>query len=882
MNPALVLLALPALAHADLWVPEQMIQGGSYSGMVLLQEPSAEARTLLLASDDPLVAGVPGDVSVGPHSNHGVFGIEAGAEGKTRISAVVDGRLVSRDALVVGRPDGPASLLVTLPAESAHPGRMPAYVTVLDGRGAPVAARTDVELASSGGVLAPPSALVPDGRFQAQFWVDVRGDGSVTASAPGLAPHTASVSRASSEIDVRVAVAPRIALQDSHAFYYVWLERDGRPFKPPRALEAFVHTGDSGVAGASAGRGEGAKVVLAGGAARGLLYTRDAGAATVTVSVPGAGTARDVLLVGPARMDGGQSGSPEFSPAPRGEPGAPDLILTWAYPSVTDGRAWAVSAAYSSRAESGSPVLSPVRLPGGALHVASGPGLLHDGAYLLEEKTTKTNAVEFEVDGAWHGEHWLSASGQGMDAGNEARLEVAPPGGKGVRVTPLPALPGERQALALVWLEEGGALAGPESLPGRAEFSVSAVSAKLDRDTAEMSGGAAVVHGTLTGSGSLTASADGLGSHTAPLEQSPPPVPLSLQAPPRVHAGEPFPFAVHGPGGAEPGADLRIAGVWSELGASARGGMMVLERPGRAQVSVVAEAGAASAQIEAFENYMELDLRLSGERFRVGEQAVLEAGGPAGASYRLDTDLPFERSGPGRFLVTVDREGESRITVTASQDGYAPASASASVSGRHAYRLEVSAHDSQGAAVHPQFSVASGSVESAAGRYSAELRPGPVTVEFPAEHREAGRGYALARVYAGGEPASNPLELDLAGDVSVRAVYERQVLVVVEGGLGSGTYAEGSQVRVSAPDRPVLWLLVRDVFERWEGLESGSAEAVFAASEDVRIKAEYRRDWTYLLLAVGSPLAGAAAIGPARGSARLRWAAEAVLERIGR
>ena len=892
MKILLALLALPALAHADLWVPEQMIEGRAYRGIVVLDEPPEDFLEVLLSSDNPRSAGVPPSVRVGPSSNHGVFEIEAKSAGSASISAIVGGRLLSESAQVSARPDGPASLHVTLPASSAQAGTMTGYVTVLDSTGAPAATQTAVRLTTSGGLSAPSRVEVPPGAFQAPFWVGVSGDGSITAEAPGLAPHTASVKHARQGVDVRMAVAPRIAMPDSHVFYYVWLEKDGRPFRPPYAVEAFLHTGDESVARPAPAPQGASAILLSGGVARGILYTGERGVSTVTAVAPRLGTAQDVLHVGPARLGGGTGAEPLLreqdlaGPAP--EAGRPDLLLSWIYPSVTDGEAWAVAAAYSSQVSRAlSPdgsgvaeeaVLVPARLPGGILHASSGPGLEHRGAHPMLEKTTKTNAVEFAVRGTGQGEHVLRASGQGMDSGNEARVRVMPAHAADleIRVEPLPALHGARQDLALVSLLDGGAAADPAGLLGRAQLSVSAVSAGLESGSARFSGSSAVVSGTLTGTGSITASLEGVGSGTAPLAPSGSPSPPSLSAPGRVHAGELFPFALHGHPGPVP--PPRVTGVSSELGASLSGGMMALERAGSGQVLVATEAGSAGAPVEAFENSMDLRLSLSGTELRVGEQLVLEADARPGARYQLETDLPFERAGPGAFLVTVDREGRSVLSVTAERAGFAPASASASVSGRLAHSLHASASDSRGGPLRPEFSTSAG--WSATAPHSAELPPGPLSVEFPQEHREAGRGYGLADVLLDGR-SSGPgrLELHLSGDARAEAIYERRVLVSVEGGLGSGTYGEGQTVRVSAPDRPASLPLVREVFDRWEGLDSDSAEHSFEASRDLYVRAVYREDWSHLLLAISAPMAAAALLAFGRGSERLRWALEMLRER---
>ena len=869
-----------------------MIGGEQYRGLVVLDEPSEDGRTVLLSSDNPRVAGVPESIRVSPHTNHGVFEIEAGADGTASISAVVEGRLLSQDVQVAGRQDGPASLHITLPSESAHAGTMTAFVTVLDATGTPAESATEIRLTSSGGVSVPSRIEVPPGQFQAPFWVGVSGDGQVTADAPGLAPYTASVRHVRADIDVRIAVAPHAAMADSHAFYHVWLERDGRPFKPPRALEAFLHTGDLDVGRMSPAHGGGTKVLLAGGVAHGILYTGERGTTTITASVPGVGTAQDVLLVGPARMSGGPDNIPQLHENLTGaRAGPPDLILSWIYPSVTDGEAWAVVAAYSSQvqrslAADGSgikeeAVLVPARLPGGTVHVASGPGLEHAGTYPLLEKTTKTNAIQFPVTGTVHGLHSLRASGQGMDSGNNAEVRVARAHSDlGVQIAPLPALPGTKQNLALVSLVDGGAATSPSALLGSAEFSVSAVSAQLSSDTTVASGSTAVITGTLTGTGSITASLKGVGSSTVPIEPAGLPAPPELWVPARVRAGEPFPFVVHGTSGGAPILAPPVTGASSPLGVFLQNNMLVLEQPGRGQISVVTEAGAAASQIEAFENPMNLQLYLSGTDFRVGGQLTLEATSPAGSEYNLDTMLPFERVGPNTFLVTVDREGESLLSVTAEREGYAPATSSASVSGRLVHGLEVSASDLHGNPLHPKFLMMGDVRQSIVSPYTTELPPGPVTVEFPTEHREAGRGYQLFAMMLDGEQTGlTTLELNLDGDARVDAVYERRVLVSVEGGLGSGTYGEGETVRVFAPDRPVVWFLVREVFDRWEGLESNLAEYTFAASQDVSIKAIYREDWTYLLLILALPLAGAAVFSFVRGSTRLRWSLEQLLER---
>ncbi|MDA7991045.1 MAG: hypothetical protein MPK30_08130, partial [Gammaproteobacteria bacterium] len=146
----------------------------------------------------------------------------------------------------------------------------------------------------------------------------------------------------------------------------------------------------------------------------------------------------------------------------------------------------------------------------------------------------------------------------------------------------------------------------------------------------------------------------------------------------------------------------------------------------------------------------------------------------------------------------------------------------------------------------------------------------------------SGHGYALRGVWVNGavHPPDVPLDVQLDGDTIVEATYEREVLVEVVGGEGSGVYGYGDEVVIRAPDREVLSFLVRDVFDRWEGIDAPGPSATFAAERDVYATAIYREDYTYLMALVAAPLIAAGTAATYRGSAGLRWRVESIMEGI--
>ena len=918
---AMLALFTASCAHADpgiLWVPERMIAGHAYHGMILMEDAAPSGRLALLSAADGHIVDVPDSVSIPPYMNHGVFPIIPLSGGSTEIFAASgDAGLQSARTEVISPRSEPAKLRVIPASPKTLADSMLAYVLVLDEGGSPVRVRGDlnVHLASSGSIGAPHGVTVRNGTYYASIEIDVGGTGHVAASADGLKPHRADIERAQGDITVRLAVAPDIAMRDSHAFYYVWLEKDGRPFRPPHAVDVFLHSGNADTASLSpapgSGRYGGELVRLVDGVAKGVLYTGGRGQAVITASTAEFGSGHDELFVGPARVDlsdGGASVPIHRQNLVGDDPGkdaAPDMLLSWIYPSVTDGRAWAVVAAYHADrirelgmvAEGGAVTgavieditITPARLDGRTvIYASSNGGIEHKGAYTMREALTKTNAMEFEISGASHGEHELAVSGPGLEPGT-ARVRVVPEHSErfSLGIAPIPALPGAVQDVAMVSvLDESGAavdLAG--TLGPGARFLVHSDSARISGDAAPRSN-SAVVRGSLEGPARITAILDGVESAVAELVPSRVATSLEILAPDTVHIDEGFPFIVHhvDSSGTPVGvaSDLRIS---SSLGAEPDGGHLRVGDPGTGRISVISGVGASEHGITAVANTMDVDLRLDRAGLRVGQDAVLEVLSSVDAAYDLLTDIPFARTGDSTFVLTPDREDDSAtVTLLATQEGYEPVSISETLEVREVYRVDVRITDPSGSRLDVPFEVVAGGARSLEQPpYSAEHRPGEIVIDLPAKHTVHGHGYAARSVAVdGAERAhSGPLEVSLAGDLTVEAVYAREILVTVSGGRGSGVYGYGDAVTIDAPDRDRLSFLVRDVFERWEGpdVDPFSSKQTFAAVRDVSISAVYREDYAYLMAVIAIPLLGAGGAVLYRNAAGFRWRVENLLER---
>ena len=904
-----VLLACAGAAHADgsLWVPDQMILGHEYHGMVLLDEAAPEGSLVLLSAEDPHILDVPESVPVLPYQRHGIFPITPLAGGQTVVSAAGGSGVEDAITRVVSH-GGPASLRIIPASDVILADSVPIYVMVSDEGGAPVelGGDLDVRLSGSGSMGIPHSVLIKNGTYHARVEVDVRGTGDITASSDGLRPHTVTIQKAARGIEVRIAVAPGIAMQDSTAFYYVWLEKDGRPFRPPHAVDVFLHSQHPDIARFEPGparHNEGLLVRIVDGVARGILYTGERGQAVVAASTEEFGSGRGTFFVGPARMQGGniEVRHQNLVGDLDGKDLEPNLLMAWIYPPVTDGRAWAVVGLYNSDKSrylvagdggvasgiiSEEVVVSPAR-PGGTdrVFVSSNGGLEHRGAYRVSEDIAKTNAIEFEVSGSSHGEHVLTVSGEGLAHGT-SRVGVVPAHSErfGLQITPLPALPGGVRDVALVSVHDGsGALVDmPATFGPRASVLVHSDSARVH--AGPPGSNSVVVRGVLDGPSHITAILGGVDPASAVLSPSRTASSLEVLAPGVVNIDEEFPFVVHQvddagvPVGVED--DMRITSKLDLVVDDGR--MKITGRPGGGAISVVSGTGATEYEILATAGTLDIDVDFDSGDVRVGRGVPLEVTGLVGAIYDLLTDLPFVRTGDSSFLITPDEEGTASVTVTASRDGYEPVSVSKEFEARRIFTVDVRASDPAGAELSVPFGLGiDGTNHAGRTPYADELGPVRFVVDLPTKQTISGHGYALRGVWVNGavHPSGVTLDVQLGSDTVVEATYEREVLVEVVGGEGSGVYGYGDEVVIRAPDREVLSFLVREVFDRWEGIDAPGSSATFAAERDVYATAIYREDYTYLMALVAAPLIAAGAAATYRGSAGLRWRVENIIEK---
>lgn len=922
------------------WAPTKMIKGETYEGLVVLPDAATNGKLVLVTASDKTVLDVPESITVLPESNHGIFEIKALKEGGAKIFVSVNGEVTTADVRVHSSSSKPDRLGLFLPSNSTKAAKVPVYIFTLDGNGSPAIAKQDndviVNLSSSSEMIkVPESVTIQNHTYYTRFTAEVNGDGTITASAPNLKPDATQITRKQDNADVLMGIAPNIALQDSKVFYYVWLEKDGKPFKPSHVVDVFLSSDDPEVARlapriTSPHYGDSTvQVRMVDGIARGTLFTGERGSATISASVAGFGHVKADLVVGPVVFSNDQTLPNEFQ---QGSPSIqqgnvtassssridaiyqPNVALSWIFPAKTSDKAYGVAALYwqnttksvktTMDASNGTKVQSvlstqtliPLQLDDRTITVASQEGLDHKTMYkmstssILEstEGKGRLSAVEFELAAAKQGDYTVSVSGAGLDT-SQAKLSVVPEHTESYRIgiLSLPSRPDILQDLAVVSiLDKEGSLVGSGIAQGNG-IEIIPSKIQVDREYRHGQSASTIVAGKVSEHASIVASGTNLGTATADIIPAGVSTAIEFELPKTIHVGEAVPYVVH-----EVDAFGTPLEKITPIGMSTTVGVgndedyqyLTVRNEGQGKVAAISDFGAGTKTFEAFSNEMNVEIVLDKEEVRVGEEIVLTViSDVPNLEIEIDSPIVFDETkennedGKGTsFFAIPDREGTFAVTVTAQKDGYTPVTRSATFDAVKLFDLTVNAvsiQDNNSLSTKHSLIISNQTINEISTPYTKELGQSEITVSFPSEQEIGNRNYSLKKIQTGNEEFFNKskMEFFLDSNIQITAYYERTVRIDVSGAKGSGFYPYGQTVTLSVPPKDKVSFLVREVFDSWDGLPYETEPISFNATEDISASVVYRDDYSFLMLLVAAIATTGFYMTVIRKKINLRW-----------
>jgi hypothetical protein len=871
---------------AYIWIPENIVTGESYEAVIVTDNTSWAGKTAVISTDSPTVIQVPHSVTIMPHSNHGIFPLKPLRDGTAQIFALIDGNIISTKTTVHSSNRQPEKLSIILAANSTKTDDIVGYVLSVDGRGtpAPVPTDTTVQLFSSSLIEIDTTKIkISKDHYQARFHAKIRGSGNIYASTENYSVAERHIEKITDDVAVKVAVAPNIMMENSKAFLFVWLEKDGKPFKLPHMTYAFVSSsnlksvrlndapmikqyGDSIL-----------KIPIVNGVGKGQVIADTPGASTITASVNGFGASQASVVVGPVLVD--QNFEPvisEQSKMDKIESKKPNVAMVWIYPTVTDSIAYGVVALYNMNfthntytaiTENNTKVaisssinrIVPVPIDGRTITLSSTAGLQHPGVMVLSktsQNTGSTHAAQFEVIGVGQGNHTIFVSGPGLEQ-YRAFLKVTSPFSETYKIKPI-RIPTLSETLAdqmiISVTDDNGTLVDPKLVfLEQPVFSIVVDSSQIET---AISSNSAVYSGTINGTSKAVISWKNLAPTEMHLIPSGIATSITLDVPPKVHITESFPYSVHEKDSfGIPIRKLNSAGMSFGDGVKAEMTRMRVDSVGVKMVGAIASSGAESKHIESFANTFNIDAIPSGITNRVDRPFQIEIVSDVEEfDLAINSPFPYQQMEENLFTVTPNKAGSHDIVFVASKDGYAPAAVTFPVFAEKFINLSIRALASDGNELNIQQSVQIGNTTKLITTpYYEEVKPQFLQSAFPHIHVGGNNGYRLNTVIFGRQNASDGTisNLFLGDDTEIIAKYDRTIKVDVENADGSGFYPYGHKVVITAHPRDKVWFFVRDVFDHWEGIDGATEHIEFVATSDVRARAILREDHTFLTLIVG-------------------------------
>jgi hypothetical protein len=293
---------------AYLWAPSDMVTGENYEGVVILDAGAKYGQMMVLSTSDSSIIKIPESVTILPYSNHGIFPIKAIKEGTATIFAVVDGQIIQKTVNVYSSSRVPEGLRIILPANTTKTENILGYVITVDSKGSPASVSKDTKINLNSSPLIQVddhNLLIKPGSNLAKFSAKIKGSGKIFANADGLRIAEQEITKTQDSVTVKVAVAPNIILEDSKAYFFVWLEKDGKPYKPPYVVHAFLSSSNLDSIRFTARPNvkqysdSVLQISLTDGVGSGSVISGNSGSAVITANVDKFGSAQTSVVVGP-------------------------------------------------------------------------------------------------------------------------------------------------------------------------------------------------------------------------------------------------------------------------------------------------------------------------------------------------------------------------------------------------------------------------------------------------------------------------------------------------------------------------------------------------------------------------------------------------------
>lgn len=874
--------ANPTSSDFSIWIPKKMIIGQDYEGIIILDKPSNQENIFFLSTSDKSTLVVPLTTTISPLSNHGLFKIKALGEGNATVFGALDGNLVQSSTMVYVSNSKPSSLKIIIPTSTTKAESMQCYIFSEDkfGLPEPVDADAEISVTSSSMISVPQTISIQKGQYYTILPITTKGSGTISVSADNLGVTTINITKVADPITVKFAIAPDIANTNSLAYFYIWLEKDGKPYEPPYTIHASLSSSNTDVArfGNNYDITHFSDILystaLRNGIAKGFVYTRNPGNTTISASVDGFGTTSAHLVVGPSINDQATGRNvtdycDQFSRC------NPNMVKTWVYPTIIDGPGYGIVGLYREINQSNSRVIIPIKADSSILGLSSNGSNVNYNKLIQmiptripgsNEETGVTQAIEFPIQSDESGNFTLTASGPG-ESPSTANFAVHSRYSDSyhIKITPLPIKAGVNQDLSMIYItDSSGAMIDPSNIFNYQPTMVIQSSIQQVPKTLDFTMTDTILSGTVNKKSDIAVSIQGLGSSIISVEPFDLATNMEFELPPRVHVGEKFPYVVYKTDAyGIPLERIIPTDVSTSEVNFEPSGYMSVNKDGNVTVTILSENGAIMQSMHSFYNEMKLDTSVNNTIFKVGKENIFNIQSDIdNVIYEIQSIFPIVEKSSGKYSIMPTSEQNFDVTIFAHKDGFRPISETLHLVSKKILDMTVIAKGNDGTQldIMPTVIINNQTVMKNTP-FITTINAGVVKLEFPSSMILQNKNYVFNMTEKGSQKYdTNTIQTYLDVDSTIIAHYDLMLSINATDALGGGFYPYGKVVTLSAPEKWQASFLIRQVFDHWDGnslpFDSKTNNVSFVAKENVSTSAVYRSDYAYLMLLVACLMTG--------------------------
>ena len=871
--------------NIELYIPQNMIIGYEYQGMVThTDHPNRTVLAEIATNRDAIT--VDNSVTIPPHKHHTTFDITPKHAGTFAISAKIGTVTIKHTTTIFHDTTDTQNIVLVTPAQT-HAEQLIGAVYLTDSHNNPIIAKEDipVQLKPTPGITTPDTVTIAKGSTGATFQIYITASGAIHATSSTMSD-TTEITIKTAKPKMMMDVYPKIMQENSYGYWFLWFEdENSNPYIPQHVTQGTIHSSNKDVARMqlhiTSDHTSSTKTTFADGVQHGRIFTGVPGHASITGTMPGFGSVTRDFIVGPTTFGTSTIRNDTITDPPsplnsrdddnRADRTAPNELKFAVIPPRTVSEAYIVVGLYHSITDESITVdaddvvltrtttsnVYPMDADTRDIYIAS-DGATHDTIQTLDTTDLKTHVNLYGITGM-PGTYKVSVTAPQISKTDEPQQFAVHDASNtySVGIEPLPAIPGYIQDLAFLYIVDSeGMIINPRNTFGTgATIHLTSDTISFSEDTILLYEPVSIVRGLLqdvTNNNKITAISNFAQTTTTPIDKNSRDdtnTHIIIETPNIIYSHEDFTATAH---------VIREDGVAvsnvSELintgGNCIKETYQIFSCTGPGSLFVFSDVGDATVPI--LPNLKPMDVSITGKplMLSLGNSHTITVLTPHNSTVHVDTIIRHTIT-DNRITLYPDTAGTFDVTVLVSKPGSTDYIESIPIHVDDKVYLEIAARDSNNdTAIGVNAEIVSNDYNTVElTDYTVDTPRQSVTVTYPESVRYGNSGYRFVDLvwYNGTVDTSHKnsaLTFVPQYNGTITANYKEVILVDVINGRGGGIYDAGDIVTVTAQERYVLSFLVREVLDRWEGIESTEPVTQFRATKDVTAIAVYRTDYT--------------------------------------